>query len=71
MSSDETYYIGVDVGTNSVRAALVSSTGKLVSTATNPIKVYEPQAEYYEQSSDNIWLAVCKVIRVRDMILVF
>ena len=58
------FFIGVDVGTRGVRAALVSANGKLISKATNPIKVYEPQTDYYEQSSDDIWLATCKVVRV-------
>ena len=63
-SSEGPYYIGVDVGTSSVRAALISSSGMLINIATNPIKIYEPQLTYYEQSSEDIWLATCKVVRV-------
>ena len=46
------YFIGVDVGTGSVRAALVTSNGKIVETAIHPTKTFNPQQDYYEQSSD-------------------
>jgi len=63
MTSSSPYYVGVDVGTSSVRAALVDSAGKVISTSTHPIKIYEPQPDFYEQSSENIWMACCKTIR--------
>jgi ribulose kinase len=58
------YYIGVDVGSSSVRAALVSSVGTVLYSATQAITIWEPETDFYEQSSDEIWLACCKVIRV-------
>ena len=50
--------IGVDVGTGSVRAGVFSSEGKLLGVATEEIKTFNPQHNFYEQSSDNIWTAV-------------
>lgn len=59
----ESYYIGVDVGTASVRAALVSSDGKIVSCATRPLQIWLPLPDYYEQSSEDIWRNVCAVVK--------
>uniref|UniRef100_A0A8C4F8G4 FGGY carbohydrate kinase domain-containing protein n=1 Tax=Dicentrarchus labrax TaxID=13489 RepID=A0A8C4F8G4_DICLA len=55
----EVYYVGVDVGTASVRAALVSRAGLLNSTAEEPISIWEPQADHYVQSSSEIWEKCC------------
>lgn len=60
----EPYYVGVDVGTASVRAALVSSNGKIVSSAIQPLKIWESQPNYFEQSSEDIWRNVCTVVKV-------
>ena len=61
----EPYYVGVDVGTASVRAALVSSNGKIVSSAIRPLKIWKSQENYFEQSSEDIWRNVCTVVKVR------
>lgn len=58
------YYVGVDVGTSSVRAALVTATGQIEVMSTKAISIWEPKTDFYEQSSDEIWCAVCKVVRV-------
>lgn len=57
------YYIGVDVGTGSARAGLFDSHGALQAAATQAIETYRPQADFVEQSSDNIWQAVCHCVR--------
>ncbi|XP_014203534.1 FGGY carbohydrate kinase domain-containing protein [Copidosoma floridanum] len=57
------YFVGVDVGTGSVRAALVDSKGKVIETAVHPIKTFNPHTNFYEQSSNDIWSAVCHVVR--------
>ena len=46
----------------SVRAALVSSKGELICSHSEPIDVYNPQTDFYEQSSDNIWNQTCIAI---------
>ncbi|XP_015514939.1 FGGY carbohydrate kinase domain-containing protein isoform X1 [Neodiprion lecontei] len=57
------YFVGVDVGTGSARAAIVSSNGKLINMATCPIKTFNPRPNFFEQSSDDIWSAVCNVVK--------
>ncbi|XP_019967796.1 FGGY carbohydrate kinase domain-containing protein isoform X1 [Paralichthys olivaceus] len=59
----EVYYIGVDVGTASVRAALVTRDGVLKSTAKEPISIWEPQSDHYVQSSTEIWEKCCAVVK--------
>ncbi|KAJ3036118.1 hypothetical protein HK097_003925, partial [Rhizophlyctis rosea] len=58
------YFIGVDVGTSSARAAVCDSRGKLLASATAPITIYEPKASYYEQSSEEIWAKCCQCVRI-------
>lgn len=58
------YFVGVDVGTGSARAALINSQGKVVISRVIQIKTWNPQPDYYEQSSDNIWKSVCQCVRV-------
>lgn len=57
------HYIGVDVGTSSVRAGLFDERGRLVSSRVEPIKVFNPRVDFYEQSADDIWSAVCKCVK--------
>ncbi|XP_028283633.1 FGGY carbohydrate kinase domain-containing protein [Parambassis ranga] len=57
------YYVGVDVGTASVRAALVTREGLLKSTAEEPISIWEPQSDHYVQSSIEIWEKCCTVVQ--------
>lgn len=64
MSKSDVYFIGVDVGTGSVRAALVNDSGKILNVSTSVIKIWNPQADYYEQSSDDIWKTCCNTIKV-------
>ncbi|XP_060530656.1 FGGY carbohydrate kinase domain-containing protein [Cylas formicarius] len=64
MTSTDTYFVGVDVGTGSVRAALVTDFGKILRCAVESIKTWNPQPDYYEQSSDDIWNAVVKCVKV-------
>lgn len=58
------YFIGVDVGTGSTRAALISSEGKVVNICVKDIKTWNPQNDFYEQSSDDIWSACVYCIQV-------
>ena len=60
---DNLYFIGVDVGTASVRAALVNSQGHIKSKHHVPIQINNPQPEFYEQSSSEIWEAVCRAVK--------
>lgn len=60
----QTYFIGVDVGTGSARAALVSTEGKIRDICVKEIKTWNPQSDYYEQSSEDIWNACVHCIQV-------
>ncbi|XP_050162520.1 FGGY carbohydrate kinase domain-containing protein isoform X2 [Myiozetetes cayanensis] len=57
------YYVGIDVGSGSVRAALVDGCGTVVAHAEQPIQIWEPQPDHYEQSSADIWAACCSVTK--------
>lgn len=65
-----TYFVGVDVGTGSVRAALVDGAGRILKKSTSPIKTWNPETDFYQQSSEDIWRCCCKVVRVRNLIVV-
>ena len=54
---------GVDVGTGSVRAGVFTLAGTMLGTATSDIREGNPRADYYEQSSRNIWEETGKVVR--------
>ncbi|ENR6208366.1 FGGY-family carbohydrate kinase [Serratia marcescens] len=57
------YFIGVDVGTGSARAGVFDLNGRMVGQASRAIDLYWPKADFVEQSSDNIWQAVCNAVR--------
>ncbi|XP_015228469.1 PREDICTED: FGGY carbohydrate kinase domain-containing protein [Cyprinodon variegatus] len=59
----EVFYVGVDVGTASVRAALVTRDGLLRTTAEEPISIWSPQPDHYVQSSTEIWQKCCSVVK--------
>jgi len=60
-----TFSIGVDVGSGSVRAGIFSnSDGKMIAMKTKDITIHNPEPDYYEQSSEEIWAAVCTVVQV-------
>lgn len=56
-------YVGVDVGTGSARAALFDAAhGTLLSVHVVPIQTWNTTPHHYEQSSQNIWNAVCTAV---------
>lgn len=64
MASKSGFFIGIDVGTQSVRAGLVTPYGTVVATASDPIKTWNNEPNVYEQSSEDIWTSVIKVVKV-------
>ena len=58
-----TYYLGVDIGTSSARVGLFTQTGRLIDFKTESISIINDQQDFYEQSSEEIWNAVCSCIR--------
>lgn len=65
---ETSYFIGVDVGTGSVRAALIDTKGKVTKIEICTIKMWNPKQDYYEQSSDNIWKSCVNCIKVNYLI---
>uniref|UniRef100_A0A182JUC9 FGGY carbohydrate kinase domain-containing protein n=1 Tax=Anopheles christyi TaxID=43041 RepID=A0A182JUC9_9DIPT len=63
MTSKQAYLVGVDVGTGSARAALVTSKGEVLQTCVKSIQTWNTQPNYYEQSSEDIWSAVCECVK--------
>ncbi|WP_034944430.1 FGGY-family carbohydrate kinase [Erwinia oleae] len=57
------YYLGVDVGTGSARAGIFDTQGRMMGQASREIALFRPQADFVEQSSDDIWQAVCDSVR--------
>lgn len=55
--------IGVDVGTGSARAGVFDLAGRRLGMAVQPIRMWKPEADRAEQSSDDIWQAVCRAVR--------
>jgi FGGY-family pentulose kinase len=61
--SSVTAFLGIDVGTGSVRAALFDGAGQRIGLATHAIQIWRPRDDFVEQSSDDIWLAVSSAVR--------
>lgn len=61
--SNAEYVIGVDVGTGSARAGIFDLRGRMISTAVHPIRIFRPEANHVEHSSQDIWLAVCRAVK--------
>src|SRR4051812_46074952 len=55
--------IGIDVGTGSARAGVFDLEGRRLASATRPIRMWRPEPEWAEQSTDDIWAAVCAATR--------
>ncbi|WP_266033399.1 FGGY-family carbohydrate kinase [Brucella intermedia] len=57
------HFVGIDVGTGSVRAGVFDETGNLLSVAKKDIKTWREDGSIVEQSSRDIWDAVCDCVR--------
>ena len=56
-------FLGIDVGTGSARAGLFDADGNMLATARRDIRMWREGADIAEQSSDDIWAAVCAATR--------
>ena len=63
--SGDAYYIGIDVGTGSARAALVKHDGTLVASSTQDTQTWRDPQDHriFEQSTTDIWNAISKTVR--------
>jgi FGGY-family pentulose kinase len=57
------FYLGVDVGTGSARAGIFDPSGVMQGMGVEPIRIWRPQEDFVEQSSDDIWSACGQAIR--------
>ncbi|MBB3309927.1 D-ribulokinase [Rhizobium sp. BK196] len=62
-SAGAKHVIGVDVGTGSARAGLFDLNGRMLASAKRDITLFHETGSIVEQSSTEIWAAVCAVVR--------
>lgn len=63
---EEIYFISVDVGSGSVRAALADQKGHVLETSVKVLQTWKPKVDFYEQSSNDVWDCCVYVIQVRS-----
>jgi xylulokinase len=56
-------YVGIDIGTSSVKAVLVDEHGASVAQATDSLAVSRPQPGFSEQDPDSWWRATVNAVR--------
>jgi D-ribulokinase len=59
----ERYVIGVDVGTGSARAGIFDLHGRMLASASRDITLFRESGSIVEQSSGEIWKAVCQCVK--------
>lgn len=57
------YVLGIDVGTGSARAGVFDISGNLLGAESRAIAMFRPQTDFAQQSSRDIWEAVCHSVR--------
>ncbi len=57
------HVIGIDVGTGSARAGVFDLQGRMVGLGVKAIQTWHPQPDFVEQSSADIWKAVCTAVK--------
>ncbi len=57
------HFLGIDVGTGSARAGLFDRTGRMLASAKCDIAIFREAGHVVEQSSNDIWRAVCASVR--------
>ena len=63
MRDDKKFVIGIDVGTGSVRAGIFDLKGMRKGISIKQIKIWRPAPDFVEQSSEDIWSAICEAVR--------
>jgi len=58
-----THFLGIDVGTGSARAGVFAADGRLLGSASAAITTFRPAPDFAQQSSAEIWAAVCAATR--------
>jgi D-ribulokinase len=60
---DNRHFLGIDVGTGSARAGLFDRSGRLLASDSAPVALWREAGDVVEQSSEDIWRAVCRSVR--------
>ena len=55
-------YLGLDLGTSSVKAVLTDAAGAVVAEASEPLAVLRPGPHMSEQNPEDWWRAVCRTV---------
>ncbi|MBR0688236.1 FGGY-family carbohydrate kinase [Bradyrhizobium manausense] len=61
--SADRYFLGIDVGTGSARAGIFDGSGRLIASDKAPVALWQEAGDIVEQSSEDIWRAVCRSVR--------
>ena len=56
-------YLGLDIGTSSVKAVLIDGKQKIIATKTSPLTVSRPHPGWSEQDPEHWWKAATKAER--------
>jgi D-ribulokinase len=57
------HFLGIDVGTGSARAGVFDASGNMLGSAKRDIQVWREAGDVVEQSSEDVWQAVCDSVR--------
>ncbi|WP_265499840.1 FGGY-family carbohydrate kinase [Paracoccus beibuensis] len=57
------HFVGIDVGTGSARAGVFDAAGAMLASAKRDIDLHRPSGDIAEQSSEQVWTAVCQSVR--------
>lgn len=60
--TDAGLFLGVDVGTGSARAGIFTGSGQMLAQAAHAIRLWREGETVVEQSSADIWAAVCRAV---------
>ena len=55
--------IGLDCSTTSIKAIAFNKKGKVIAHAHEPIPLFSPQPNYYEQNANDWWTSAQKALR--------
>lgn len=63
--TDNAAFVGVDVGTGSVRSCVVTRDGQLLASATQATRTWRDNKDHriFEQSTTDIWAAICSTVK--------
>lgn len=57
------YYLGMDKGGTTTKAALFDNTGNEIGIASMPTKSLTPKTSFVERDMEEMWQANCQVLR--------